>query len=41
MSQIVKPTLLVFGYPGSRPGTLSAFPKVRLVLMIEAGTHLT
>ena len=30
----------VFGYPGSRPGTRSAFPKVRLVLLIEAGTHL-
>ncbi len=30
----------VFGYPGSRPGTKAAFPKVRLVLLIEAGTHL-
>lgn len=30
----------VFGYPGSRPGTQPAFPKVRLVLLIEAGTHL-
>lgn len=30
----------VFGYPGSRPGTRAAFPKVRLVLLIEAGTHL-
>lgn len=30
----------VFGYPGSRPGTRSAFPKVRLVLLVEAGTHL-
>lgn len=30
----------VFGYPASRPGTQSAFPKVRLVLLIEAGTHL-
>jgi len=29
----------VFGYPGSRPGT-QAFPKVRLVMLIEAGTHL-
>ncbi len=29
-----------FGYPASRPGTSSAFPKVRLVLLIEAGTHL-
>ena len=38
MYPIVKPTLLVFGYPGSCPGTLSAFPKVRLVLMIEAAT---
>lgn len=30
----------VFGYPASRPGTKTAFPKVRLVLLIEAGTHL-
>jgi hypothetical protein len=30
----------VFGYPPSRPGTRAAFPKVRLVLLIEAGTHL-
>ena len=30
----------VFGYPGSRPGTQAAFPKVRLVMLIEAGTHL-
>jgi hypothetical protein len=30
----------VFGYPGSRPGTQASFPKVRLVLLIEAGTHL-
>ena len=30
----------VFGYPGSRRGTRAAFPKVRLVLLIEAGTHL-
>lgn len=30
----------VFGYPGSRSGTRAAFPKVRLVLLIEAGTHL-
>lgn len=30
----------VFGRPGSRPGTVAAFPKVRLVLLIEAGTHL-
>ena len=26
----------VFGYPGTRPGTQPAFPKVRLVLLIEA-----
>ena len=32
--------LLVFGYPASRRGTQAAFPKVRLVLLIEAGTHL-
>jgi hypothetical protein len=31
---------LVFGYPGSRYGNRAAFPKVRLVLLIEAGTHL-
>jgi hypothetical protein len=31
---------LVFGYPSSRPGTRAAFPKVRLVMLIEAGTHL-
>jgi hypothetical protein len=30
----------VFGYPSSRPGTKAAFPKVRLVMLIEAGTHL-
>lgn len=30
----------VFGYPGSCPGTRAAFPKVRLVLLIEAGTHM-
>lgn len=30
----------VFGYPATRPGTAAAFPKVRLVLLIEAGTHL-
>jgi hypothetical protein len=30
----------VFGYPGSRKGTKAAFPKVRVVLLIEAGTHL-
>ncbi len=26
----------VFGYPGSRKGTRAAFPKVRVVLLIEA-----
>ena len=26
----------VFGYPSSRPGTRAAFPKVRLVLLVEA-----
>jgi hypothetical protein len=25
---------------GSRPGTRAAFPKVRLVILVEAGTHL-
>jgi hypothetical protein len=30
----------VFGYPATRPGTVAAFPKVRLVLLIETGTHL-
>jgi hypothetical protein len=30
----------VFGYPGSRKATRAAFPKVRVVLLIEAGTHL-
>ena len=30
----------VFGRPGTRPGTQAAFPKVRLVILIEAGTHL-
>jgi hypothetical protein len=30
----------VFGRPSSRPGTQAAFPKVRLVILIEAGTHL-
>ena len=30
----------VFGYPASRPGTQAAFPKVRVVMLIEAGTHL-
>ena len=30
----------VFGYPGSRKGTKAAFPKVRVVLLVETGTHL-
>ena len=30
----------VFGYPASRKGTRAGFPKVRVVLLIEAGTHL-
>jgi hypothetical protein len=30
----------VFGHPSSRPGTQSAFPKVRLVILVEAGTHI-
>lgn len=30
----------VFGRPSSRPGTRAAFPKVRLVILIEAGTHI-
>ena len=30
----------VFGYPGSRKGTKPSFPKVRVILLIEAGTHL-
>jgi len=30
----------VFSRPSSRPGTQSAFPKVRLVILIAAGTHL-
>jgi hypothetical protein len=30
----------VFGRPSTRPGTMAAFPKVRLVILIEAGTHL-
>lgn len=28
----------VFSYPGSRPGTYPAFPKARLVFLVEAGT---
>ena len=27
----------VFGYPGSRPGTKAAFPKVRLVILVQVG----
>lgn len=30
----------VFDSPSSRPGTKSAFPKLRLVILVEAGTHL-
>lgn len=30
----------VFGYPGTRKGTKAAFPKARLVLLVELGTHL-
>jgi len=30
----------VFSRPGSRPGTRTAFPKARLVILVEAGTHL-
>ena len=30
----------VFGYPGTRKGTHAAFPKARLVLLVELGTHL-
>lgn len=30
----------VFGYPGSPKGTYPAFPKARLVFLVEAGTHL-
>lgn len=30
----------VFGYPGTRSGTKASFPKARLVLLVEAGTHL-
>ena len=30
----------VFGRPSTRSGTTAAFPKVRLVILIEAGTHL-
>jgi hypothetical protein len=30
----------VFGYPGTRKGTYAAFPKARLVFLVELGTHL-
>lgn len=30
----------VFGYPASRHRTRAAFPKARIVMLIEAGTHL-
>ena len=30
----------VFGRPGSRTGTRAAFSKARLVILVEAGTHL-
>ncbi len=30
----------VFGYPATRDGTAASFPKARLVLLVEAGTHL-
>lgn len=30
----------VFGYPGTRTGTQAAFPKARLVVLVEVGTHL-
>lgn len=30
----------VFGCPSSRPGTVAAFPKVRLVILVEAGTQI-
>ncbi len=30
----------VFGRPSSRPSTQAAFPKVRLVILVEAGTHI-
>jgi hypothetical protein len=28
-----------FGYPGTRSGTEASFPKARLVMLVEAGTH--
>jgi len=30
----------VFGRPPCRPGTIAAFPKVRLVILVEAGTQI-
>lgn len=30
----------VFGRPPCRPRTIAAFPKVRLVILVEAGTHI-
>jgi Insertion element 4 transposase N-terminal/Transposase DDE domain len=30
----------VFGYPGTKAGTEASFPKARLVLLVEAGTHV-
>lgn len=30
----------VFGYPSSPKGTKAAFPKARLVILVELGTHL-
>ena len=30
----------VFGRPSSRRGRQSAFPKVRLVILVEAGTQI-
>lgn len=40
MYQTAMSTRFVFGRPGTRPGTQAAFPKVRLVMLIEAGTHI-
>ncbi len=37
---LIKANARVFGYPGSRKGTRAAFPKARVVLLIETGTHL-
>ena len=31
----------VFAYPGSRKGTKAAFPKARLVILVELGTHIS